>query len=99
LKPPRLNTVWPVPALIDTACADLSVACGLSMLRAQWAWRYQTRGNPRIEIADQGPTSPRGSGETVRMGAAATISLPTISLPQTSRLGWLRSGRRALGGV
>jgi hypothetical protein len=86
LKPPRLNTVWPVPALIDTACADLSVACGLSMLRAQWAWRYQTRGNPRIEIADQGPTSPRGSGETVRMGAAATISLP-----QTSRLGpsWL----------
>jgi len=98
LKPPRLNTVWPVPALIDTACADLSVACGLSMLRAQWAWRYQTRGNPRIEIADQARRAPgeaaRRSGETVRMGAAATISLP-----QTSRLGWLRSGRRALGGV
>ena len=55
--------------------------------RSPWrAWRYQTRVNPRIEITDQGPTSPRGSGETVRMGAAATISLP-----QASRLGpsWL----------
>ena len=35
---------------IDTACADLSVACGRSMLRAQWAWRYRMRGNPWIEF-------------------------------------------------
>ena len=35
LKPPRLNTVWPVPALIDTASADLRVACGRAMLRAR----------------------------------------------------------------
>jgi len=45
--------------------------------------------NPRIESADQGPTSPRGRDEAVRMGAAAT----TISLPQTSRPGWLLAGR------
>jgi hypothetical protein len=89
LKPPRLNTVWPVPALIDTACADLCLACGRAMLRAQWAWRYRMRVNPRIESADQGPTSPRGSGEAVRMGAAARSPAATISLPQTSRPGWL----------
>ena len=73
LKPPRLNTVWPVPALIDTACADLRVACGRAMLRARWARRSRMRFNPGAEAADQGQTRPRGSGETVRMGAAATI--------------------------
>ena len=62
-----------MPALIDTASADLRVACGRAMLRARWARRSRMRVNPETGAADQGQTRPRGSGETVRMGAAATI--------------------------
>jgi hypothetical protein len=41
-----------VPALIDTASADLSVACGRAMLHAQWAWRYRMKVNPKIKSPD-----------------------------------------------
>jgi hypothetical protein len=50
-------------------------------------------GQPLDRVRGSRPEEPRRSGEAVRMGAAATISLP-----QTSRPGWPRSGRRALGG-
>jgi hypothetical protein len=89
-----------VPALIDTASADLRVACGRAMLRARWARRSRMRVNPETEAADQGQTRPRGSGETVRMGAAATICHDLTAAVGPSWLaGWPRSGRQASGGV
>ncbi|GAB4040999.1 MAG: hypothetical protein Fur0014_11920 [Rubrivivax sp.] len=85
---------WPVLALIETASADLGVACGSAMLSAPGPRRCRMRVNPETEAADQGQTKPTGSGEAVSMGTAATISFP-----QASRRSWPRSGRRALGGV
>lgn len=65
MKPPD---PWPVPAMIGNISAGGSAACGRAMLRAQWARHCRMRVNPEIEAAVQGQTSPRGSGETVRMG-------------------------------
>ena len=56
------------------------------MLRAQWAWCYRMRANPRIESADQDPTSPRGR---------RSHDLTVADVPSWPRPGWPRSAVRS----